>query len=199
MIKLIIFDLCGVIFHCEEPPFFRFFAKKYDLPIGEVEKVYLETMKKAEEGKIKVQEALSEFINHFNANEDPDKLLKVIISFKKLNNEMLLLVKKLKERYKLAYLTNSSIELMRLSEEKFPINQYFDFGLISEEVKVRKPDPKGFEIILSNLNIKPKETIFIDDSAKNMINAETMGINTIKFNDFNELAHRLKGFEVTLS
>ncbi len=74
-------------------------------------------------------------------------------------------------------------ELMELSEERLPIKQYFDFGIISEEIRARKPDPIGFNLIVKQFNVKPEETIFIDDAAKNLTNAKEMGIKTILFSD----------------
>ncbi len=201
MIKLIIFDLCGVVFHCEEPPFFRYFAKEHALNINDVEEIFSQHMKKAELGDISAVDAMQLFLTEFNVNAKPDEMLNKLSSFKAINNQTLDLVKKLKAsklRYKLAYLTNSSIQLMELSEKRLPIEHYFDFGVISAEIKARKPDKKGFALILERFSAKPEETIFIDDAQKNLGNAKEFGIRTILFIDVKQLIDELKELSVEL-
>src|SRR3989338_93453 len=181
MIKLIIFDLCGVVFRCEEPPFLRHFAKEHNCNETEVEEIFSLHMKKAELGEISAMQAIENFLKHFNVKASSIDMLKKLSSFKEINSYMINLLKKLKamHKYKLAYLTNSSIQLMELSERRLPIKQHFDFGIISEEIKARKPDKKGFNLIIRHFDAKPEETIFIDDAAKNLGNAKELGINTI--------------------
>lgn len=198
--KLIIFDLCGVVFHCEEPPFFRYFAKEHNLSVNEVEEIFTVYMKKAELGEISAVQAIESFLMHFNVKADAAEMLRKLSSFKAIDQEAVNLLKKLRadHKYKLAYLTNSSLQLMELSEKRLPIRQYFDFGIISEEIKARKPDKKGFALIMENFNAKPEETIFIDDAAKNLGNAKEIGIKTIIFQGVNQLADDLKKLEVKI-
>lgn len=198
MLKLIIFDLCGVVFHCEELPFFRHFAKEYALDVNDVEERFSLHMKRAELGEISAVEAMQLFLKKFNVNADPKEMLNKLSSFKQINNDALNLVKKLKARYKLAYLTNSSMQLMELSEKRLPIKQYFDFGIISGEIKVRKPDKKGFSLILEHFDAKPEEAIFIDDAQKNLGNAKELGIRTILFEDVKQLIDELKRLGIEL-
>ena len=42
---------------------------------------------------------------------------------------------------------------------------------------MRKPDAEVFEIILKENNLKPEETLFIDDSEQHVIGARKIGIN----------------------
>jgi len=192
MIKLIISDLCGVVFYCEEPPFIKYFARRHNLSEEIVDEIFSSQMKRAEKGEIPLKQAIGNFLENFNNEASAEETLLKLISFKRLNNDTLGLLKRLKKGYKLAYLTNSSVELMMLSEERMPIKQYFDFGIISAQINARKPDPKGFTLILEHFKAEPEETVFIDDAAKNLTNAEEMGIKTILFEDATQLENELK-------
>ena len=47
---------------------------------------------------------------------------------------------------------------------------------------MRKPDKEIFIYTLNKLGCKPEQCIFVDNSVKNLLVAETMGIQTILFN-----------------
>ncbi len=59
------------------------------------------------------------------------------------------------------------------------VNYYFKGIIRSYEAKVMKPDPEIFLIAERRFNIKPEETIFLDDSEANCKAAEALGFKTI--------------------
>jgi len=50
----------------------------------------------------------------------------------------------------------------------------------SWKVKMRKPECRIYEHTLSALNVKPSETVFLDDLGVNLKVAKEMGMRTIK-------------------
>jgi HAD superfamily hydrolase (TIGR01509 family) len=56
------------------------------------------------------------------------------------------------------------------------------------DVEHPKPNVEGFEEILNEWNLKPKEVIFIDDSEINIKSAKSLGINTIHYKDFGDIS-----------
>jgi len=75
----------------------------------------------------------------------------------------------LKKKYKVALISNtgrtpgrSLLKLLR----KIKIKEYFDFFAFSDELLIRKPDPRIFEIVCSKLSASPEETVHIGDSYK---------------------------------
>lgn len=58
------------------------------------------------------------------------------------------------------------------------LNHYFDGLVLSYEAKAAKPDPKIFEYAIKTLGIKPEETLFLDDSQKNLDAAAQLGFHT---------------------
>lgn len=60
----------------------------------------------------------------------------------------------------------------------FDVNSYFERIYLSFEMKLLKPDPKIFQMMLADAAIEPSETLFIDDSVDNCLAAQSLGIYT---------------------
>ena len=78
-----------------------------------------------------------------------------------------------------------------ISDEKFAyvfltdyyqINHYFKEKIISGEVHMRKPDREIFVYALEKLGCNTTQCVFVDNSVKNLIVAEELGMKTILFN-----------------
>ena len=96
------------------------------------------------------------------------------------------LIEKLREHYKVYLLSNTNS--VHIKEIKEYIRQYhpnedwdrtFDKMFLSYEIGLRKPDAAIYEHVLNEVNLKPEETIFVDDSRANIKGAEKLGINCI--------------------
>lgn len=87
----------------------------------------------------------------------------------------------LKNRYKLAILSNHSKEWAGYMRQKFDLFKSFDPIIFSCDVGFRKPDPKIYEIALEKLKCDPEECIFIDDKKRNTDAGEKLGIKGIVF------------------
>lgn len=59
------------------------------------------------------------------------------------------------------------------------VNYYFDGIVKSYESRSMKPDPKIFEDVISKFGIKPEETLFLDDSERNLEAARRFGFQTL--------------------
>ena len=75
----------------------------------------------------------------------------------------------------------------------------FDVVVESAVVGLRKPDPRIYELVLTQLEVDASNTVFLDDLGINLKPARAMGMTTIKVSDpdqaLAELAATL-GFEV---
>jgi glucose-1-phosphatase len=66
----------------------------------------------------------------------------------------------------------------------FPnLGVFFDKVYMSHRVGLRKPNPDFFELILKENNLKPEETLFIDDSLQHIETAIKLGLKTIHIKD----------------
>ena len=59
-------------------------------------------------------------------------------------------------------------------------------------MKMRKPFPEFYELLLKRYNVKPEEALFIDDNLRNIKAAEKIGLNTIHYTTSEDLIEQLK-------
>ena len=100
----------------------------------------------------------------------------------KRNLEALLSLRK--RGYKVFLLSNTNPFMMQWADKDFdgeghPISYYFDALYLSYQCKVMKPRREIFEIMLHNEQLQPDETIFVDDSLRNVEAAAALGIKTL--------------------
>ncbi len=63
------------------------------------------------------------------------------------------------------------------------LNFFFDKVYLSHRIGMRKPNLDIFEKVLSDNNLKPENTLFIDDSEQHIEAAAILGIQTIHMKD----------------
>lgn len=68
-------------------------------------------------------------------------------------------------------------------QEGLSMNDYFDGIVTSFQEKKCKPDPEIFSNLVSRYGLDPKETLMLDDSAKNCESAKSIGLNAIQINN----------------
>ena len=93
-------------------------------------------------------------------------------------DDALEVVPKLKNKYKLAIVSDAWPSLLDVYNEN-NMTSYFDSIVISSFLGTSKPDSKMYNTALQELDIKPEEAIFVDDSLKNCMGAMEVGINTV--------------------
>ena len=91
-------------------------------------------------------------------------------------------------------LSNISIAFAARADE-FPILKKFDKCVFSGPCHMAKPDPAIFRHLLAECGIRAEETLFIDDSPKNIAGAEAVGIHGYLFDGD---ADRLAGYLATV-
>src|SRR5205823_2182286 len=78
-------------------------------------------------------------------------------------------------------LTNFSAETYPPTFERFEFLRWFRGILVSGEIRVIKPDPRIFELLIERFAIDPKRTIYIDDVDANVAAARPFGFHAIHF------------------
>lgn len=92
--------------------------------------------------------------------------------------DVLQVIRKLKERYKIYFLSNITKETYEYIEE---ILNEFDGGIYSFKVHLCKPNPEIYKKLLYTYNLKKEESIFFDDRQRNVDIGNKLGIKSIKF------------------
>jgi 2-haloacid dehalogenase len=84
-------------------------------------------------------------------------------------------------QYRLLALTNWSAETFPIALDRYDFLQWFEGILVSGVEKLKKPDPKIYQLLIDRYNCNPEHCIFIDDNRRNVDAAITEGIDTHHF------------------
>ena len=94
--------------------------------------------------------------------------------------------------YTLFGLTNWPAEKFQVVRPKYPFLAWLDDIVVSGEVRLAKPDPAIYAILLDRIGRPAGECLFIDDSQTNIAVAQQLGFNTILFESPEQLKSELQ-------
>lgn len=94
-------------------------------------------------------------------------------------------IEQVKNKYKLAIISNDSSRWSKYLREKFDINRYFDVISISGDLKIQKPDERIFLYTIEKLGVNAEDCIYVDDRTANLDAAKKVGMNSILLNNRN--------------
>jgi len=187
-IKNIIFDLGGVILDIDE-----------NIVYKELEKMGISTSELAHSKEF--IDIMSKFDTGIYTAPTFRKKTKAILGQEKMTdqrfdaiwNSMLLdiprerieAIEKVKKHYKIFLMSNSNVIhydlYVRDLQLRFGYHEFdelFNKSYFSFAEHLEKPDPRFFELILDHEGLLPEETLFIDDTEKNIKVAQSLGIHT---------------------
>lgn len=192
MLKNLIFDLGGVLVSLNRDRCLENFSKELGFDnFGDYLNAYAQKGFFAlfENGDINP----TEFRNQVRENckkedvtdEQIDKALdSFLVEVAPYKVEMLM---RLKEKYNLILLSNVNPIAWKKCCELFyaakgvDIEDVFEKLYLSFEMKASKPGEKIFELLLADCGAEPSETLFIDDSQKNIETGEKMGLQCLYY------------------
>ncbi len=102
-------------------------------------------------------------------------------------------------KYRLLGLTNWSHELFPWARETFSFLSLFEDILVSGDVGLQKPDPAIYRLLHDTYDLKGyADCVFIDDSLRNVEAARKEGLDTIRFENPEQLSGELAARGVTI-
>ncbi|MBI3888824.1 HAD-IA family hydrolase [Candidatus Nomurabacteria bacterium] len=107
------------------------------------------------------------------------------------------LLLKLKENYKLGFISNTTV-FESVVLDNWDIRNIFDVVSFSWELGLKKPNKEIFDITLEKFNINPEEAIFIDDGENNIKKAIEYGLSGIVFKSVEQLKNELKKLNIKI-
>lgn len=201
MIKNLLFDLGGVIMDIRRlncvASFERLGMKDADSFLGEYSQKgpFLQL----EEGAISEEEfrtAVRALIDGEVSDEQIDcAFCDFLVGIPKYRLEQL---RQLKKNYNIYMLSNTNSIMWRsriaedFRQEGLEREDYFDGIVTSFEARSIKPDAKIFHTVVEKLGINPDETLFLDDSQKNLDAAAQLGFHTLLVTPGSEFFELLK-------
>jgi putative hydrolase of the HAD superfamily len=133
---------------------------------------------------------LSDALNtHFDENQFAKAYMKHLANASFLFDDSIELVESLHKNYRLTIVTNGLKDVQDNRIRKSAIAKYFEDIVVSEEVKVSKPDPKIFEHTLDNIKHTDKSKVLIvgDSLTSDIKGGINLGVDTCWYNpDKNE-------------
>jgi FMN phosphatase YigB (HAD superfamily) len=195
MIRNIIFDLGNVLLSWQPDEYLR--LNGYDDP---TRKVIMDEIFRGPEwllldnGEIDLKEAAGRIASR-SSLKIPDILavfdFRIHILFPLVQNTKLLPVLK-EQGFKLYYLSNFPDDIFDEIHNNYELFRFFDGGIISARVKLSKPDPEIFRLLMKMYALRPEESLFIDDIAANSLSAESVGLIGIHLQDPDLLSNILR-------
>lgn len=84
-------------------------------------------------------------------------------------------------RLRLFGLSNWSAETFPLVRRRYDFLSWFEAVIVSGEKGIAKPDPAIFELLLARHRLAPAATLFVDDNARNVDVARSLGFQVSLF------------------
>lgn len=153
-------------------------------------------IRKYEKGKISTEEFYTWYGKKTGQNIDLTRLDERLEKVFSLNEDMAILLKKLKRDYRLIALSNTNESNYEFIARKYDIMKIFDDYVLSYKVGSLKPEKKIYQTALEKALCKPEECMFIDDIGKFTLAAEKLGMKTIHYKNHSYLEEKLKEFKI---
>ncbi len=191
MISGIIFDFFGVISSEVAPIWFgdRFPEEE----AGRLKQEYLEPADRGDVSSAVLFASLSAL-----SGEPAEEIERDFNSLAVIKRDTVGLIEKLKERYRVALLSNAMGDWLSGILEREDLYRLFDEMIISSEVRLTKPSPEIYKLLISRLGIAPSEAVFLDDNPTNAEAARAVGMHGIVFKNAEDAKNELRKLGVEI-
>ena len=176
-------------------------AETFDLGYEEMNERHHLTFDTYEEGKLSLFDYLQRVIFYEERSFSLEEFKAFMFEQSQPYQEMVDLVCKLKERYrlKIAAVSNEGRELTVYRIAKFDLGSFIDFFISSCFVHYRKPDEDIYRIALDIAQVPPERVVYIEDRPMFVDVAQGLGIHGIVHKDLRSTQAALKGFGLGLA
>ena len=140
---------------------------------------FLEVVERMDRGEINLDVFLGVLANI--SGQTTDDILEEMEDGAQVDYKVLEIIEKLHSHYKIGLLSNAPSNFLRTLLNEHDLEKHFDEIVISSEVGLIKPSPEMFNYILSKMELKSQEVVFIDDNPSNVDGAQKVGINGILY------------------
>lgn len=197
MINTLIFDLGGVLFTNGTKKLVEFVSQEYQIEKAKVQAVMDgEIGRKYREAKVERHAFWSHFLQELDMQADPDMLEEKWTMGFELIAETRDIVGELSEKYPVYFLSDNVRTRVEKIQERYGFLDWFEGGIFSHEVGMKKPHPLLYKLILEKANAKAEETIFVDDKPECLVPAAELGMTAILFESPEQLRKTLKELKV---
>ncbi len=178
--KVILFDLGGVVVRWVGIQALSDLTGLSTLQVSERFK-HSEIGNRFERGHCSNEDFIAEFRSLFDLTGSDAELIKLWNGWVQDPYDGIIeTIKNLKTRYRVACLSNTNDLHWEHLKAYLDLDALFDRPYASHKIHRAKPDPDCFEFVIRELNVKPEEIIFLDDSQTNIDAALNIGMQAHK-------------------
>jgi epoxide hydrolase-like predicted phosphatase len=199
-IKSVIFDWGGVLIDDPAPGLMEFCAKALKVSKEDYIKAHGKFEADFQKGLIREDAFWEQICRELNVPK-PNMHSLWAEAFKAAHvprNSMFLMAASLQTNgYRTAVLSNTEVPAM----QHFHLQKYemFDVAVFSCLEGVKKPDREIYEITIKKLGSQPEQAVFIDDKPEYINGAKEVGINTILFQNIDQVKDELNRLGVKIT
>jgi glucose-1-phosphatase len=193
MIKTIIFDIGNVIVFTNHRKLYKDLAKNSSKSPFYIKRHYEKSplAKDYERGDITPRQFYSRLKEGLDLNLSQREFNNVWCNLFSLNDEVVGLIKKLKNKYKLIIMSNTDPVHHQFIKKNYDVLKYFKGFVLSYQARKRKPYPLIYLDTLELAKSLPFECIFIDDKKANVRVGGLVGRKSIQYTNFKRLEREL--------
>ena len=191
-ITTIFFDLFGVLLGIDQSVVVQYLSKLIGAPYLEAREIAMgEPFMRLERSEINFTQYVDEIRAALpNGNRiDADDLRDIWMNSKVGEMPAVSLLEKLQTDYGVWIISNTTESHIGSLKLKFPFFNLINGIITSERAGAHKPNQKIFQFALSEANTDASAAIFIDDSHANAQSAESLGIISHHYVDYEQLIH----------
>ncbi len=195
-IKAVIFDLGNVLIDFDHMIAAKKISMSSDKTPQEMFNLFFDSELTAlfEEGKISALNFFSEVKKALNLRLNYTQFLPIwndIFFLTENNRQVYNLAKILKNRYKIALLSNINVLHFEYLKKNFPVFDAFHNIITSFEAGARKPDPLIYRKAMDELEVLPQNTFYTDDRPELVKEGCALGIRGFIFRGAQQLKNDL--------
>ncbi|MBR1866016.1 MAG: HAD family phosphatase [Lachnospiraceae bacterium] len=156
--------------------------------------IHSDTWERLDEGTITTEDAVTEFISRMPQYEKQVRMFwRKPELFVREYEYAAPMIAALKEKgYPVFLLSNYPYDMYRLHWPSFLFYPMVDGYVVSALERIKKPDPAIYQLLCERYGLKAQECLFVDDRQENVDAAIGVGMQAIRFTDYNSLIKKLQ-------
>jgi epoxide hydrolase-like predicted phosphatase len=99
------------------------------------------------------------------------------------NTELIEYARGLRPRYRTGILSNSFVGAREQEQRAYGFEDLVDEIVYSHESGMGKPDPRIYALVCARLDVRPQETVFLDDADRCVTGAREAGLHAVRYQD----------------
>ncbi len=194
-VRLVLFDLGGVLFRYQPEVRWQAFSEQTDLAAEEVRRRLSSSgyAMACEQGRFRGNRAYREGIRALGSRMSMERFVQLWVSAFRPDEDVLDIARRVQDAGLAIAIFSNNSDLVRDGLEAFwpAVLAPFMPRIFSADLGLSKPDPRAYQKAAELLGHAPAEVMVVDDAPMNTVTAASLGFETIDFTAAGALANEL--------